>query len=107
MSVRAIDRELRVLRDRAGGPRPPLLGCVTVAHDRLGYCGGCVPSRPDGGANGQGLEVLGWRLLALRDVEPGTATCPHLYRYFTEDGSDTTRCTRCGAETTEAEEMGS
>lgn len=68
MSTEAIQRELAYLRERAGAPRPLQLGCSTVSHDRLGYCGGCVPARRDNGPNGVRLEVMGWRLLALAEV---------------------------------------
>lgn len=62
----AIDRELGWLRERAAGPRPPMLGCSRVAHDRLGYCAACVPPPRDDGPH---IELNGWRLLALRDDE--------------------------------------
>lgn len=57
----AIERELRHIRARAGAPRERRLGCSTVSHDRLGFCNGCDPNR---------TEILGWRLLALREAAP-------------------------------------
>lgn len=59
----AIERELLWVRGQAGAPRPPMLGCSTVSHGRLGFCSGCL--RDDDGAR---LEVAGWRLLALREA---------------------------------------
>lgn len=56
-----IDRELATVRAIAEAPRAPRLGCVTVAHDRLGYCAACTRRDLE-------LEVNGWRLLALRDA---------------------------------------
>jgi hypothetical protein len=64
----AIERELAFYRERAGAPRKPMLGCSTISHDRLGYCYGCTRTLRDGGPNGAALEVMGWRLLALRDA---------------------------------------
>lgn len=61
----AIDRELEMLRQLAVAPRPPLLGCSRIAHERLGYCAGCSSAlHPTPAA----LELNGWRLLALRDA---------------------------------------
>jgi hypothetical protein len=59
----AIDRELAHVHERAGAPRPVRLGCSTISHDRLGFCWGCVT-----GEDGPVYELMGWRLLALRDA---------------------------------------
>lgn len=69
MSREAIVRELTWVRERAGAPKPPRLGCSTISHDRLGFCAGCVPALRDGKPNGEGLELMGWRLLALQANE--------------------------------------
>lgn len=58
LALKAIDRDLAALRARSA--QPIRLGCSTISHDRLGYCAGCAE---------QTDEILGWRLLALRDVE--------------------------------------
>ena len=64
MSLEAIDRELAWVKEQAGAPQPVALGCSTISHDRLGFCCYCrshsVPERTT-------LELMGWRLLALRD----------------------------------------
>lgn len=61
----AIDREQRWVRESAGAPRPISLGCSTISHARLGFCSACEPRRKPGDLP---LELLGWRLLALRDA---------------------------------------
>ena len=58
------DREWGFVQSRAEAPRPTLLGCSTVSHDRLGFCWGCVP-----GEDGPVYELMAWRLLALREDE--------------------------------------
>lgn len=65
----AIDRELAWVRERGGAPREVELGCWKISHDRLGFCSSCVQTLRDGGPSGTGLEALGWRLLALREVD--------------------------------------
>ena len=62
----AIDRELAWLREWAAVPRP---GCWTVSHDRLGFCAVCAPGRQLSGMDERDAEVMGWRLLALRERE--------------------------------------
>jgi hypothetical protein len=59
------DREWSFVRQRAGAPKEPRLGCSTISHERLGFCRACVRTLRDGGPNGSDLEVAGWRLLAL------------------------------------------
>jgi hypothetical protein len=62
----AIDRELAWVQEQALAPRPLRLGCTTVSHNRLGFCAACVPRD---NPHDLDLELLGWRLLALRDAE--------------------------------------
>lgn len=69
----AIDRELQMVKDHAGAPRPAQLGCTSVSHDRLGFCSACEPSRRLGDLP---LEVLGWRLLAMKDAAEVVHQCP-------------------------------
>lgn len=69
MSGEAVERELEWVRKRAGAPRAMVLGCSTISHDKLGYCARCSRTVRDGGPNGTALEVMGWRLLALREAE--------------------------------------
>ena len=52
----AIRRELDALR-RAHA-HEPRLGCSTVAHKHLGYCGDCA-------GVGHRAECMGWQLLAM------------------------------------------
>ena len=59
-ALAAIDRDLRALRERLA--QRIRLGCSTISHDRLGYCSGDV------GVDAAD-ELLGWRLLALRERE--------------------------------------
>lgn len=61
----AIDREMELFRRLAGAPRDVQLGCTRVSHDRLGYCTVCTPPQPKGELP---LELLSWRLLALREA---------------------------------------
>lgn len=63
----SVERELAYVRGRAGAPRDIQLGCSTISHDRLSFCAACVRVLRDGGPNGTDLELLGWRLLALRE----------------------------------------
>lgn len=67
------EREWALVHQRAEAPREQRLGCSTVSHESMGFCAGCVPARRDGGPNGEGLELLGWRLLALRPAVRGKA----------------------------------
>lgn len=73
--LEAIDRELQAFRTEAGAPRPLRLGCTTVSHDRLGFCSSCpIPFRD--AEDRTILELLCWRLLALRDAET-VPRCKH------------------------------
>lgn len=69
MSLKAIDKELDWVKKRAEAPREVILGCSIVSHERLGFCAGCTK----GPILGDRLELMGWRLLALRDKETGVA----------------------------------
>lgn len=60
----AADRELAWVKARAGAPRPIVLGCSTVSHDRLDFCAYCVRP-PLTRADGFMLEANGWRLLEI------------------------------------------
>lgn len=65
------EREWRMVQEQAGAPRPVALGCSTVSHARLGFCSGCLPACRDHGRHNLGIEVLAWRLLALRPEQSG------------------------------------
>jgi len=63
-----IDRELLSLQRAARAPRQMRLGCIIISHENFGFCSTCTSSCE--------LEVMSWRLLALKEKvtngEPGT-----------------------------------
>lgn len=71
MSLEAIDKELNRFKEWAGAPREIRLGCSTVSHEHLGFCEFCAVNLDNPHVNGKALELMCWRLLALRDKEEG------------------------------------